>query len=110
MLPLAIEEATFGVQINAPSWQLEVSHVRGDVSKVVDTRSNPIGLLRIPITDGEGIKLDEHGNVTIGIKISSSDSDDKPLEWKVDAVWLQLAGTTFAPSAELAVPSEINEN
>ena len=110
VLPLAIEEAIFGIQINAPSWQLEVSHVRGDVSKVIDTRSNPIGLLRIPITGSEEIKSDEHGNVTIGIKISSSDSDDKPLEWKVDTVWLQLEGTTFASSAELAPPSEINEN
>jgi hypothetical protein len=105
VLPIALERASVTLRINAPSRTLEVLGFRGREAVALETWSGPVGTLRLDVTRRDVLQLDERGGLLLafGIDRQKAPSLEQGLvsragsAWKIEAVELEVAGTTLQP-------------
>jgi hypothetical protein len=106
VLPIALKRASLTVRVNAPSRKMDVLGFRGHQPVTVATRTGPVGSFNFHVTESELLELDERGGLLLGIGIDREAAAGREREpvfatgsaWKIEAVELDVAGTTLPPS------------
>ncbi len=106
VLPIALDRASLTIRVNAPSRELEVLGFQGREPVSLASKNGPVGDLKFDVTRSDVLELDDGGGLLLGIGIdrwqaSSSKGDLRaPVgsAWKIEAVELEVSGTTLQPS------------
>jgi hypothetical protein len=96
LLPLRVDRLRGHLQIRAPSRRLDIAGmvVEGQV-EVIDSRSQPSGLIEFTIDRPELLRLDEEGSLMIGLLVSEAlTAEAASAEWKVDDLQLTVEAWT----------------
>jgi len=102
VLPLEIDHAAVSVEINAPSRKFELFGFDGAERVALAVRHGPVGTLHFDVDRPEVLRLDDRGGWLLGLAVGPEhgarpSTDDSPMAaaaWKIDAVRLEIAGTT----------------
>jgi hypothetical protein len=111
--PCRLDRGTLTLRCNLPSRSLRVWAATGPEPVEVFSRSNPNGVLEIPLS-AEHLQLDASGGVHLGIVVGNvetaatteaSFTDDglEPFEdtgWQIDYAWLTVDGHTLSASEQ----------
>ncbi len=100
VLPLAVDRAVLGVEIDAPSREVEILGISGNQTVVVANWHGPRGRLRLEIDRPALLALDAQGGLILAIRVGDESGREKadalvtesgPM-WRIDAVALEVEG------------------
>ena len=104
VLPIALARASLRVRVRAPSRKLDLLGFRGRLPVLLATRNSSVGRFDFEVTADDVLKLDDRGGLLLGIGIDRESAtvgrgtlSPAGSPWKIEAVELEVAGTTLDP-------------
>ena len=111
VLPLAVEEATLTVRIEAPEREVELQAVAEGQARTLVRRESPMESIQVEVDEPGLLRLDADGGLILGIVVGQQKTEGPvltvdgkgSLPWRIEHVALELVGTVLAgPSVEVA--------
>ena len=105
-LPLAIKQATLGLNISAPLWNAHVCGLSDTHPVPLQTLTGPVGSFQVPIRDSKLLALDEAGGLLVGVMVDQNDqaafslpagNPTRGAPWNIESVQLEVSGVTLPP-------------
>ena len=97
VLPLELSRAVVSLDIRAPSRFVEILGLNDGAPVVVKQLSLPIGTYQISLDRPGLLQLDEHGGLTIALRVGAEEVDDPQdlmaqANWKVHSLQMSVVG------------------
>jgi hypothetical protein len=96
LLPLRVERAALGVDLNAQARPFEVFAGEGPAAEVLASQNSPVGKVRLVIDRPDALQPDAGGGIYLGLAVGAAarlpGEASASSEWKINDLQLELTG------------------